>query len=181
MFTSRSWCFNCFTMFNTLFQCLVSQATIGIVTCSPALSPTARHQSLQGSVIMPQKWSHSYLDKLLAEWKLELLCAWKTISKGAWPCKGGIKVCKHICVCSEASLESIRYGKLESGSPWEVQQFLQIICKISGAWKVALDLVRLTEKAGSFPPPQAPPPRSLKVVESICKYLQTHWSSQTVY
>ena len=60
--------------------------------------------------------------------------------------------------------------KLESGSPWEVQQFLWIIYKISGARKVALDLMRSTEKAGSL----ASSPRSSKVVESMYKYLQTH-------
>ena len=31
---------------------------------------------------------------------------------------------------------------LELGSPWEVQQFLQNIYKISGVWKMAVDLVR---------------------------------------
>ena len=55
------------------------------------------------------------------------------------------------------------YGKLESGSPWEVQQVPQIIYKISGSQRMALDLVRSTEKAGSS-----------KVAESMYKYLQTH-------
>ena len=62
------------------------------------------------------------------------------------------------------------YGKLESGSLWEVQQVPRIIDKISGSRKMTLDLVRSTEKAGSL----APPPRSSKVAESMYKYLQTH-------
>ena len=40
------------------------------------------------------------------------------------------------------------HGKLESGSPWEVQQVLRIIYTISGSRKMALDLVRSAEKAG---------------------------------
>ena len=61
------------------------------------------------------------------------------------------------------------YGKLESGSPWEVQQVPRIIYKISGSRKMALDLVRSTEKAGSLDPP----PRSSKVAESMykCKHI----------
>ena len=47
----------------------------------------------------------------------------------------------------------IPYGKLESGSPWEVQQVLRIIYKISGSRKTTLDLVRSTETAGSLAPP----------------------------
>ena len=62
------------------------------------------------------------------------------------------------------------YGKLESGSPWEVQQVPRIIYKISGSRKMAVDLARSTEKAGSL----APPPRSSKAAESMYKYLQTH-------
>ena len=45
-----------------------------------------------------------------------------------------------------------------------------IIYKISDSRKMALDLVRSTEKAGSL----ALPPRSTKVAESMYKYLQTH-------
>ena len=63
------------------------------------------------------------------------------------------------------------HGKLESGSPWELQQVPRIIYKISGSRKMALDRVRSTEKAGS----SAPPPRSSKVAESMYKYLQTHF------
>ena len=58
-------------------------------------------------------------------------------------------------------------GKPELASAWEVQQVPRIIYKISGSQKMALDLVRSTEKARSL----APPPRSSKVAESMYKYL----------
>ena len=86
-------------------------------------------------------------------------------------------ICNMYSIIPEAWNIQDRYGKLESGSPWEVQKFLQIIHKISGVQIVAVDQVRPTEKSGS----SAPMPRSWKVAESIYKYMQRHWSSQTVY
>ena len=62
-------------------------------------------------------------------------------------------------------------GKLELASAWEVWQFLRKIYKISGPRKLALDLLRSTEKSGSWAPPHL---RSSKVTESMYKYLQTH-------
>ena len=62
---------------------------------------------------------------------------------------------------------------MESGSSREVQQFLQIIYKISGARKVALDLVRSTEKAGSLAPPRPPPGHRKwrKACINVCKHI----------
>ena len=42
-------------------------------------------------------------------------------------------------------------GKLESGSPREAQQFLQIMYKRSGFHEVAMDLVRVTERSSAPP------------------------------
>ena len=45
----------------------------------------------------------------------------------------------------------VHIGKLESGSPWKVWQFLRIIYKISGVQNVVMDMVRATERSGSLP------------------------------
>ena len=68
-------------------------------------------------------------------------------------------------------LQSTRYGKLESGSPWEVQQFMRIIYKISGAWNVALDLPRLTEKSGPLASPLPGHRKWQKTCINICKHI----------
>ena len=61
--------------------------------------------------------------------------------------------------------------------PERYSNFCGLYIKFQGVRKVAVDLVRSTEKSGS----SAPLPLSWKVTESMYKYLQTHWSSQTVY
>ena len=61
--------------------------------------------------------------------------------------------------------------------PERYSNFCRLYIKFSGVRIVAVDQVRSTEKSGS----SALPPWSWKVAESMYKYLQTHWSSQTVY
>ena len=75
-FMSISQCFlnfsKCLIMFEncmTIGNCHISTFTNACVC-----------QFLQGSAIMPQKWSHA---KLCPEWSLECLCSYKTISKWA--------------------------------------------------------------------------------------------------
>ena len=60
--------------------------------------------------------------------------------------------------------------KLASSTACEKLSFPRIIYKRSGLLKVAIDLVRATERSES----SAPPPQSWKVAESMYKYLQTH-------
>ena len=68
------------------------------------------------------------------------------------PCSAFAEVCGVIAdPCGVVAIPP--HGKLESGSTWEVQQVLRIIYNISGSRKMALDLVRFTEKARSLAPP----------------------------
>ena len=66
---------------------------------------------------------------------------------------------------------NIRYGKSESGSPWEVQQFPRYIYKISGSRNVALDLLRSTEKSGSLAPLLPSHQKWWKACINICKHI----------
>ena len=69
------------------------------------------------------------------------------------------------------NLALVRYGKLESGSPWEVQQFLWIIYKISGQRNVALDLLRSMEMSGSLALPLTGHRKWRKACINICKHI----------
>ena len=87
---------------------------------------------------MQQEWHHSHCDvTAVTAVKYEFLLFW--IKHTSWHLHG--EMAHHL------------YGKLESGSPWDLQQFPRIIYKISGSRKMALDPVRSTEKAGSLARP----------------------------